>query len=104
MRFKINNRTWTIKEVSQEKMREVKEDSSKENYYYGVTEYSSQTIYIWNGLHNEQKRQTLIHELVHCYMGVYGSFQTDNVSMELMCDLVGNMHDIINEVVNKYFK
>ena len=104
MKFKINNRTWTIKETTQDKMKEIMNSTNGDGYYYGITKYTTQEIYLCNELNKEQKRQTLIHELMHCYLGVYASFQFESMDIELICDVVGNSHDIINKIVNKYFK
>lgn len=104
MKFKMNNRDWNIKEVCQKKMQELENDENEKNTYYGLTVYDSQTIYIWKELHPQQKRQTLIHELFHCYIGCYYSFQETAYAEELVCNLVGNSHDIIHGIVEKYFK
>lgn len=104
MKFKINNRDWKIKEVKQEKMRELEKDDEERNKYYGLTVYDEQTIYIWQDLHPQQKRQTLIHELFHCYVGCFYSFQETVYTEELVCNLVGNSHDIIHKIVTEYFK
>lgn len=104
MKFKMNNRDWNIKEVCQKKMQELENDENEKNTYYGLTVYDSQTIYIWKELHPQQKRQTIIHELFHCYIGCYYSFQETAYTEELVCNLVGNSHDIIHEIVEKYFK
>jgi len=104
MKFKMNNREWEIKEVNQDKMRELENDDDKRNTYYGLTTYENQTIWIWEDLHPNQKRQTLIHELFHCYVGCYYSFQETVYTEELVCNLVGNSHDIIHKIVKEYFE
>ena len=103
MKFEMNNRNWEIKEVSQEKLREFENDKKGELTYFGLTVYDKQTIYIWEELHPQQKRQTIIHELFHCYVGCYYSFQETVYTEELVCNLVGNSHDIIHEIVERYF-
>lgn len=104
MKFKINNRDWIIKEVNQKQLRELEKDNEERNTYYGLTVYDEQTIYIWQDLHPQQKRQTLIHELFHCYVGCFYSFQETVYTEELVCNLVGNSHDIIHKIVTEYFK
>ena len=103
MKFKMNGRDWEIKEVDQNKMRELESDDNEKNTYFGLTTYENQTIWLWEDLHPNQKRQTLIHELFHCYVGCYYSFQDTAYTEELVCNLVGNSHDIIHEIVEKYF-
>ena len=104
MKFKMNDREWEIKEVEQKELQKLEKDEDERNTYYGLTVYDKQMIYIWNELHPEQKRQTLIHELFHCYVGCYYSFQETVYTEELVCNLVGNSHDIIHEIVEEYFK
>ena len=103
MKFKINDRKWEIKEVNQDKMRELEHDVDSKNTYFGLTIYEEQKIYLLEDLKSEQKRQTLIHELFHCYIGVYASFQDFQINEEVVCNLVGNSHDIIHKIVVDYF-
>ena len=104
MKFKINNRTWTIEEASQEKLREEAEDKENKGWYHGLTIYSKQKIYIWRDMNKEAKRQTLIHELLHCYIGTYCSFQDMNYTEEMLCNICSNSHDIIHKIVEDYFR
>ena len=104
MKFKINDRDWEIIEVDQNKMRELEKDDNEKNEYYGLTLYNEQIIYLWEKLPRQQKRQTLIHELFHCYLGVYVSFQDLNLTEEVVCNLTANSHDIIHKIVEDYFK
>lgn len=104
MKFRINDRDWEIIEVDQNKMRELEKDDNERNEYYGLTVYNKQIIYLWEKLPKQQKRQTLIHELFHCYLGVYVSFQDLNLTEEVVCNLTANSHDIIHKIVEDYFK
>ena len=104
MKFKINNRIWTIEEVDQETSREEIEDKDGQSWYHGLTVYSQQIIYIWKDMKVEAKRQTLIHELLHCYIGVYCSFQDMNYTEEILCNICSNSHDIIHKMVEDYFE
>lgn len=103
MKFVMNDRDWEIIEVDQNKMRELEKDDNEKNEYYGLTVYNEQIIYLWEKLPKQQKRQTLIHELFHCYLGVYVSFQDLNLTEEVVCNLTANSHDIIHEIVERYF-
>lgn len=102
MKFKMNNREWEIKEISQEQFEPTTEE---EGSCFGLCAYEEQTIYLWKDLCLEQKRQTLMHELLHCYIGCYISFEDiGNYPEDVMCNICSNSHEIIHEIVEKYFK
>jgi Zn-dependent peptidase ImmA (M78 family) len=104
MKFKINNRNWIIKETSKDWLLEqFKKENSDGVYCFGLTRYSEQTIYINNELHIDVKRQTLYHELMHCYIWSY-IHNCDNYGEEVLCDISANSHDIIHKIVEDYFR
>lgn len=107
MKFKINNREWEIIELSQEKIKEkIKEydgEVEEKGIYFGSTQTSNQKIYLDKDLCIEQKRQTLMHELMHCYIVCF-LFSTKNYDEEDLCNISANSHDIIHEIVEQYFK
>lgn len=108
MKFTINDRHWEIKELSQEEIRQHMIDYKYDGQpgdgkYYGQTYYDEQIIYIDKDLHPEQKRQTLLHELTHCYIGCY-LFTFKQFSEEDVCNICANSHDMINKILNDYFK
>lgn len=104
MKFKMNNRDWEIKEISQE-MFEPSNDEAEQGHCFGLCDYERQIIYLWQDLHQQQKRATLMHELLHCYIGCYISFEDiGNYPEDVMCNICANSHDIIHEIVEKYFK
>ena len=106
MDFVMNGNTWEIKELSQKEICEEKEveyDTSVGNYF-GVTFFKKQLIVLDKDLSVTQKRKTLRHELVHCYIGSYISFEDiNNWNEDQICDLVANSYDIIEEIINNYF-
>lgn len=109
MKFEINNRKWEIIEVSQDEIRQhildYKYDGVPEiGRYYGQTYYSEQKIYLDKDLHIEQKKQTLLHELMHCYIGCYLFQNSRDYTEEELCNISANSHDIIHEIIKKYFK
>lgn len=110
MKFKMNNREWEIIELSQEEIRkhieEYKYDGNPEEKgkYFGQTYYDEQKIYLDKDLHKEQKRQTLMHELMHCYIGSYLATNNNGYTEEYLCDISANSHDIIHKIVEDYFK
>lgn len=108
MKFKMNDRVWEIVEKSQEEMRKTFSDykydgEPKEGRYFGLTYLDNQKIYIDKDLCEEQKRQTLLHELMHCYIGCYLYTNDKNVNEENLCDISANSHDIIHKIVTDYF-
>ena len=73
MKFKINNRTWKILELSQEEIkkefkRHLDGEPGENGKYFGITYADEQTILLDKDLHIETKKHTLKHELAHCYM------------------------------------
>lgn len=108
MKFEMNNRIWEIKELSQDEMRETftkYDDPSKTGRYFGLTYMDNSKIYIDKDLCLDQKKQTLKHELMHCYIGCY-LFNDDNrnYTEEDLCNISANSHNIIHDIVEKYFK
>ena len=107
MKFKINNREWEIIELSQEKIKEkIKEydgEVEEKGIYFGSTQTSNQKIYLDKDLCIDQKRQTLMHELMHCYIVCF-LFSTKNYDEEDLCNISANSHDLIHEIVEQYFK
>ena len=106
MKFKLNGLSWEIIEVNQEKFWE---DDNKEiengKVFFGRTKPYIQQIWIDKGLTKEQKRKTLYHELMHCYIMNYFSFNAiDGQDEELWCDISASSHDIIHKIVEDYFK
>ena len=84
MKFKMNNREWTILEVSQsaiKNMQNIRKANEEENLkstdtrYYGITYADIQKIYIDEDLPIDRKKATLIHELTHCYIINYITFK-----------------------------
>ena len=107
-KFKINNKSWEIKELSQEEMKEeMKRHMDKpieEGKYYGLTYADIQTIFLDKDLCVDRKRTTLLHELGHCYIMTYITHRDRNYNEEDVVDIVANSHDIIKEIVDEYFK
>lgn len=107
MKFKINNREWEIIELSQEEIKQkIKEyDGVVEELgiYFGSTQTANQKIYLDKDICIEQKKQTLMHELMHCYIVCF-LFSTKSYDEEDLCNISANSHDIIHDIVEKYFK
>ncbi len=105
--FRMNNREWKILEISQDEMKKILKDydGKVENYgqYFGSTFTKNQVIYLDKDMHRDQKRQTLLHELMHCYIYNY-LFELETLNLENLCDISACSHDIIHEIVENYFK
>lgn len=108
MKFKMNNRDWEIIELSQDKMRETfakYDEPSKNGRYFGLTYVDNDKIYLDKDLCLDQKKQTLKHELMHCYIACYlfnsGEKQFDE---EDLCNISSNSHEIIHDIYSRYFK
>ena len=111
MKFKINNREWTIIETSQKSiknMQNIRRANKEENLesidtrYYGITYCDIQKIYIDEDLPVDRKKATLIHELTHCYMDNYMTHCDRQYSEEDVADIVANSYDIIHGIVEQY--
>lgn len=103
MKFKMNNCEYEIKEVSQEELQKEIEDE-EDGYYYGQTRFQKQLILIDKDLSVERKRKTLIHELTHVYIREYLTTRDISPNEEVLCDIHANCHDIVHNVVEKYFQ
>lgn len=104
MKFKINNRDWEIKEVDAKWILDLlNEESPNSTYCFGATKYNLQTIYINKEMPIQTKKQTLYHELMHCYIWNYLSNQFE-YNEEEICDISANSHDIIHNIVEEYFR
>nr|DAV93887.1 MAG TPA: Protein of unknown function (DUF3920) [Caudoviricetes sp.] len=113
MKFKINNRTWSIEEKSQSEIKSIQNQrkaNEEENIkslstrYYGITYCDIMQIYIDKDLPVERKKSTLIHELTHCYIDSYITHSEQEYSEEDVADIVSNSYDIIHEIVEMYFE
>ena len=111
MKFKINNRTWSIEEKSQSEIKSMQNQrkaNEEENLksidmrYYGITYCDTLKIYIDEDLPADRKKSTLIHELTHCYIDNYITHCEKQYSEEDVADIVANSYDIIHEIVGQY--
>lgn len=114
MKFRINGTNWEIKEATQEQLKTIKNSRAgsgeKEDIkslterYYGITFTDLCIIYLDQDLPQERKRKTLLHELAHCYIVSYITHEEKNYNEEMVADIVANSHDIIKDIVDKYFE
>lgn len=107
MKFKMNAREWEIVELSQEDIRKkfTKFDGEPQpGRYFGLTCFDTYNIYLDKDICLAQKKQTLKHELMHCYIGCFISLDTLKFTEEDLCDISSNSHDIIHKIVEDYFR
>lgn len=113
MKFKMNNMNWEIKELSQKDIKDIvnkRKANEEENVnsidtrYYGITYHDELVIYLDKDLHIDRKRKTLAHELAHCYISSFVTHQEKQYDEEMLADIISNSIDIINEIVEQYFK
>ena len=100
----MNNRNQEIVETPSEwLLAENKKEYDNVIYCFGLTRYSKQTIYLNEELCEEVKKQTLYHELMHCYIWSY-IHCFNEIGEEAICDISANSHDIIHKIAEDYFK
>lgn len=100
MKFEINNITWHIIELS---VKQIQEIFSEDEYPYGYCDYVNNRIYINDKLCEERKKNTLMHELTHCWTMSNGWSFSGDVDRETVCNIVACSNYFINDIMNKYF-
>lgn len=103
MKFKMNNSEWQIKEISNAEMNILVDSDMKDTFTHGTTQYDKNIIYI--NKETKNKKKTLYHELTHCFMYEFGHNQQEDKTFnyEDVCEICACSHDIIHEIVDKYF-
>ena len=110
MEFYANGLKWEIikedndrfHEIRREKGREQNEQIKDDLFCYGFTNPVEQKIYLNGILCEQQLRQTLIHELVHCWLWSIGASYTTYCE-DAVCDTVSASYEFIHRVVEEYF-
>ena len=103
MKFKMNDLEFTIRYASANEVKAVFNDKNEDSYYYGVTTLSKQEILINNEISREKQKETLYHELMHCYIFCYlcNGLQFDE---EGLCNISAKSHNIINKISDDFFE
>lgn len=100
MKFKMNDRVWKIKEITNEEMMNL--TNNYEGFTHGTTEYSELVININKSA--PDKKKTLYHELTHCFMYEYGHNQHNKeFDYEDVCEICACSHDMIHRIAKEYF-
>ena len=103
MNFEMNNELWKIKEVPQSEFWEYDKKEPDGGHYRGVAHFRDNEVWIDEILSEKTKRKVLYHELMHVYIATHISLYEFNITEELLCDISANSHDIIHEIVDRYF-
>lgn len=103
MKFKMNDLEFEIKYASANEVKAVFNDESPESYYYGATTLSEQRILINREVSKEKQRETVYHELMHCFIYCYlmEGMQFDE---EGLCNISSKSHNIIHNIAEKFIK
>lgn len=101
MKFNMNGVPYTIKEVEQNEFNQIEQE---DGYYFGQSHFFTQEIWLDKSLNKERKKKALYHELTHCYIREYLTTGDITPNEEVLCDISANSHDIIHEIVEKYFR
>ena len=103
MKFKMNDYNWEIKFASAEEVKKTFNDNHPDSYYFGSTTMSNQLILINNEVSIEKQKETLYHELMHCYINCFliDSLQFDE---EGLCNISAKSHNMIHKIVEDFFK
>ena len=99
MNFVVNNLEWTMNFVDADKAF-LNENG---NTILGLTEYVSQTISIRKGMSEQLTRNTVIHELCHCFLFSFG-FCSESYDEEAICNLFGSHADSILELTDEFME
>ena len=107
MKFKVNGKTYSIRETSTEEIRKAaaKDMHGEEStdFYYGLTRYVCQEILINEELCLEEKMSTLAHELTHVYLWAYGFSIESLFNVEEVCNIVSACYAFVGNTVFDYF-
>lgn len=69
----------------------------------GCCTFETQTIEIYNGLSNEQKIKTFIHELTYAFMWCYG-YHDVKFNQETVCNFIGYFFEEMNKIVKGFIE
>ena len=105
MIFYINKTEWQILEVAEDEIMKAlqKEEENKIISAYGLCNYKSHEIWLDKAMCREQKYQTLVHELTHCYFWTYG-VRFDEYPEEVVCDMEYGLLNFVGEILDKWKK
>lgn len=103
--FEMNGIKWKVVEVEQKELWNEERSAFKDDgeHIFGKCMPFENKILISQELCYEQKRKTLIHELTHCYIASYMTFNEKEYTEDDFCDINANSFDIIKKIVDKIY-
>lgn len=103
MFFEMNGYNWEIKYATAEEVKKEFNDNNPDSYYFGITTMSKQQILINNEVSIEKQKETLYHELMHCYINCYilDGLQFDE---EGLCNISAKSHNMIHKIAEDFFQ
>ena len=99
MNTKINNLTWTIREVETRSAELIVNGSQ----CFGVCKHYTQEIMIDETLKPDAKLQVLKHELTHAFIRCHLLDYQEHYTEEDMCEFVALYSEQINNIAKEYF-
>lgn len=99
MKFTANKLEWSIEYIDADNVQVNNEDGC----FLGLTDYLEQKIIIRSGMTEQMTRQTVIHELCHCFMMSF-AVHTNCYDEEQICNFIGAYLDDISELTDKFMK
>lgn len=103
MRIRIYNETWTVTEVTQERLQELMEDKTDDFTYWGLCQQFHNEIYLLKELGPQRKKAVLYHEVTHAITAIECG-KDGKYSEEDLCNFIGQHFAELNNVVKEYFK
>lgn len=101
-KFTVFGDCWEIKEINNSEMNMMCGSDLKDSFTHGTTEYSENIIYI--NKDSPIMKRTLYHELMHCFLYEFGHNPWEKeFNAEDVCEISACSHDMIHEIVKKYF-
>lgn len=106
MKFEIDDDIWKIllkdKEEMLKKLNENRPEDDLYTYGFGACLYPEHEIWINKESCIDQQVRTLRHELTHCWIWYSGLYNAPHYTEEMVCDMVANSYNFINNIVNKF--
>ena len=91
MRFHYKNENWVIKNVPKDSEYLTIEGDE----HFGITDYSTNTIYMDEDMVESRYHKILIHELTHVILNANGFFNIPTLDHEGICEFMSHfIHDV----------
>lgn len=105
--FNINGMTYHIKECSTSEIYEAAKKDDPElgenTFFFGLCRYAAHEILINEDQEEEEKINTLRHEMTHCWLFNFGYRTAETFSQEALCDIVAACGKFVFDETKNYF-